>query len=65
MGKRSETMEFVVDNLEVIVMIVGGAFFGSIMFITKAKSGENDLTQTYIKHKKYSDGINKSSKTMF
>lgn len=58
-------MEFLIDNLEIIVGIVGGLSFGSIMLVTKSKSGENDLTQTYIKYKKYSDNVNKSAKTTF
>lgn len=58
-------MEFLIDNLEVIVAIVGGMSFGGVMFLTKAKSGENDLTQFYIKYKKRSDSANRSSKTIF
>lgn len=58
-------MNFLIDNLEIIVAVVGGLSIGGIMFITKSKSGENDLTQIYIKYKKHTDNINKSSKTIF
>lgn len=57
-------MEFVIDNLEIIVAAVGGISFGGIMLLTKSKSGENDLTQLYIKYKKHSDNVNKSAKTI-
>lgn len=58
-------MEFLMNNLEIIVGIVGGLSMGGIMYATKSKSSENDLTQIYIKHKKHTDNINKSSKTIF
>lgn len=58
-------MEFLMNNLEIIVGVVGGLSIGGIMFITKSKGGENDLTHIYIKYKKHSDNINKSAKTMF
>lgn len=58
-------MNFLINNLEIIVAAVGGLSIGGIMFITKNKSGENDLTQIYVKYKKHTDNINKSSKTIF
>lgn len=58
-------MEFIMDNLEIVVAIVGGLSFGGVMFVSKYKSNENDLTQLYIKHKKHSDNINKSAKSTF
>lgn len=58
-------MEFLYNNLEVIVAIVGGFSIGGIVLMTKSKSGENDLTHLYIKYKKHTDNINKSAKTLF
>lgn len=58
-------MDFIIDNLEIIVAVVGGISIGGIMLITKSKSGENDLTPLYIKYKKHNDYINKSTKTIF
>lgn len=58
-------MDFVIENLEIVVGAIGGISIAGIMFLTKTKGGENDLTQLYIKYKKHSDNINKSSKTIF
>ena len=57
-------MEFIYDNLEIIVAVVGGLSMGGVMFISKGKSRDNDLTQIYIKHKKHTENINKSSKSV-
>ncbi len=57
-------MDFIIEHLEIIVGIVGGVAFGGIMLATNSKGGENDLTHLYIKYKKHSDNINKSSKTV-
>lgn len=58
-------MEFIMKNLEMIAGVVGGISIAGIMFISKSKGGENDLTQIYVKYKKHSDNINKSAKTIF
>lgn len=58
-------MGFLIANLEIIVAPIGGLFIGGIMFFVKSKNGENDLTQLYIKYKKHSDRVNKSTKTIF
>lgn len=58
-------MNFLIDNLEIIVAVVGGLSIGGIMLGTKHKGSMNDLTPIYIKHKKHTDNINKSSKTIF
>lgn len=58
-------MKFIIENLEIIVAVVGGLSIGGIMFVTKSKNGDNDLTPLYIKYKKHNDYINKSSKTIF
>ena len=57
-------MEFLYNNLEIIVAVVGGLSMGGIMFVTKSKGGENDLTQFYIKYKRHTESINKSSKSV-
>lgn len=53
------------NNLEIITALAGGVTIGGIMFFSKSKGNENDLTQLYMKHKKHTDNINKSSKTIF
>lgn len=58
-------MSFLMNNLEIITALAGGVTIGGIMFFSKSKGNENDLTQLYMKHKKHTDNINKSSKTIF
>lgn len=58
-------MEFIINNLEVIVSVTGGLLIGSIMFLFRFKGRDNDLTALYIKHKKHNERINKSTKTAF
>lgn len=58
-------MDFLIDNLEIIVTIAGGVTIAGIMYLKNTGSGENDLTQIYIRYKKHTDNINKSSKSMF
>lgn len=65
MGNGGECMDFIVNNLEIIVAVVGGLSIGGILFTHKTKGGENDLTRFYIKYKRHSDSISKSSKTIF
>lgn len=64
-GGSMNSVEFIMENLELIMGLGGGLFIGGILFITKTKSVENDLTQIYVRHKKHTENINKSSKTMF
>lgn len=65
MGSGGESVDFIINNLELIVAVVGGLSIGGVLFTHKTKSGENDLTRFYIKYKRHSDSISKSSKTIF
>ncbi len=58
-------LTFLLDNLEMTVAAVGG--IGVVFFITKKKprNTSNDLTQLYIKYKRHSDSISKTTKTLF
>lgn len=58
-------MEFILDNLEIIVAVVGGLSIGAYMLTRKSGSRENDLTPLYIKYKRHSDSISKSTKSIF
>jgi len=57
-------MDFLINNLELITVTAGGITIGGIIFFSKHKRVENDLTQIYVKYKKHSDNINKSAKTI-
>ena len=58
-------MNFIYQHLEIMVAIAGGAFVFSMLFLKSSKSSSNDLTPLYIKYKKHTDNINKSSKSIF
>lgn len=58
-------MDFLYNNLEMVVAIVGGVSIFGVLFFSKSKGTGNDLTYLYIKHKKHTDNINKSTKSIF